>query len=178
MSLHRLLAIAGLISGLAAGCGPTGGGTGGSSLAANGASALSVCSSAFASTLSCAGTSLAPATPQQLDGTVAVYFVGESVRGPFVLTFEDNQVELQSRCQATRFEGEWGAQPGTDARFFGEWTAPERGAAAPATMRVVAVAGAPPAVQVSVQASDGSVLLGPLQLQRTEGRPTAAPSCP
>lgn len=165
-----------------AGCGPTGGGTGtGESAFAPadfGAKPVSACSSAFASLLSCAAISTVPQDAQLLAGTATMFFVGTAASGPYTLTLQGNRAELQSRCQATRFEGQWGVLPGGDGRYFGGLTGADRGTAQPARLWVQPLAGTPDGLQVLVEDAGAAPVLGPLQLRREVALPTAAPVCP
>ncbi len=164
------------------GCGPTGGGTGTGgaavTLADFGATAASSCSAAFATALDCTTVSDTPTATAQLPGTAAVVFVGNSASGPFTMTLQGNHVDLQSRCQATHFEGDWGQLPGGEARYFGSFQGPGAAAATAAMLWVQALPGSDGALQVLVQDVQGRALFGPLQLQRVATAPTEPPACP
>ena len=190
-TVHRprgrsLLALAlALLAGIAllAGCGPTGGGTGtGEAVfgpADFGARPASVCGSSLSSQLNCSGN--VPTTGNAaLDGTAAVSYTGSGAAGPFTLVLQDNRAELQSRCRATRFDGEWGQAANGDTRFFGSWVTPERPAAQPAQVlvQVLQQGGTITGLQVWVVDAQGGLLLEPLALLRVPALPTTPPLCP
>ena len=178
---HRALAL--LAAALLAGCGPTGGGTGtGDALFGPGdfgARPASVCGSSLSSQLSCTPGNVTTGSAS-LDGTAAVTYEGGGAAGPFTLVLQANRAELQSRCKALRFVGEWGQAASGDPRFYGDWVTPERPAAQPAQMLVQSVltAGAASGLQVWVVDAQGALLLGPLTLQRVPVLPTTPPLCP
>ena len=178
---HRVLAL--LAAALLAGCGPTGGGTGtGEAVfgpADFGARPASVCGSSLSTQLTCTPGNVTTGSAAQ-DGTAAVTYEGSGAAGPFTLVLQDNGATLQSRCKATRFDGEWGQAPNGDTRFFGSWVTPDRPAAQPAQMlvQVVLLGGTPSGLQVGVVDAQGGLLLGPLTLQRTPALPTTPPLCP
>jgi hypothetical protein len=182
---HRVLALlaAALLAALLAGCGPTGGGTGtGEAVfgpADFGARPASVCGSSLSTQLTCTPGNVTTGSAAQ-DGTAAVTYEGSGAAGPFTLVLQDNGATLQSRCKATRFDGEWGQAANGDTRFFGSWITPDRPAAQPAQLlvQVVLLGGTPSGLQVGVVDAQGGLLLGPLTLQRTPALPTTPPLCP
>lgn len=180
----RGLALSALLALLAAllGCGPTGGGTGTGGSAVTpadfGATAVSSCSAAFAAALDCAAVGNTPSSTTPLPGTATVVFVGSTAAGPFTLTLQGNRADLQSRCQATQFEGDWGQLPGGEARYFGSYSDSGAGAATAAMLWVQALVGGDGGLQVLVQDAQGRALFGPLQLQRVARAPTEPPACP
>ena len=178
---HALALLAAAL--LVAGCGPTGGGTGTGEAVFGptdfGARPASVCGSSLSSQLSCS-TGTVVTGGAALDGTATVTYEGSGAAGPFTLVLQDNRAELQSRCKATRFDGEWGQAANGDTRFFGSWVTPEHPAAQPAQLlvQVLLQPGAPDGLQVWVVDAQGRMLLGPLPLQRTPALPTTPPLCP
>lgn len=182
---RRLIArpsLAAALLALLCACGPTGGGTGTgdapATLADFGARPASSCSAPFAAALSCASVSATPADAALLEGTRPVLFVGSAASGPYALTLQGHRADLQSRCLATRFEGEWGLLPNGDARYFGNFTGADRAAAQPALAWVQSLAGTTDGLQLLVLAADGRVLFGPLSLRRVAAAPSDPPLCP
>ena len=169
------------LSALATGCGPTTGGTGtGDSivtLADFGARAASTCSAVFATALDCDVVSTASVDAAALQGTDPVYFVGTAASGPYTLTLQNNRAVLQSRCHATRFEGDWGVLPSGEARFFGTWVGDDQAAPQRALLWVQTVPGKTGALQALVQQPEGQALFGPLPLERVMALPTAVAPC-
>lgn len=175
------LAAAAVLAALA-GCGPTGGGTGTGTAAVTladfGATAASSCSSPFAQALDCGSSSEVPATPALLPGTAPVLFVGNAASGPYTLSLQGDNAELQSRCLATRFDGVWGLLPDGSGRYFGTFVGPPGGDGQPAMLWVQAVAGSNDRLQLLVLDAKGLALFGPLQVQRVAALPIEAPQCP
>lgn len=178
------LALLPLLSALAAllsGCGPTTGGTGsgeGAALASFGAKAASTCSSQIARLLNCTSTSLAPLDPAQLAGTGTAVFVGSVASGPYVLTVTDNRAVFESRCNAARFDGEWGVLPSGDSRFLGGWVSTDRKPEVRAQLWPHGVAQSTDTLLVQVLDADGLLLFGPVQMSRVPAAPTDKPACP
>jgi hypothetical protein len=178
--LHRLFNLA-LLCWLA-GCGPGVGGSGtgenAQALADFGATAAPVCAASFASKLKCA-----PATPASpgsagmptpsADGTALAVFVDGGAR--VSATLQDNSIELEARCERLRFSGQWGVDGAGQARYYGYLVDEASGLRRLATLSVAPVPGG---LQVLLQASDGTDLLGPVDLLAQSAAPAPVPSCP
>jgi hypothetical protein len=155
-----------------AGCGPGvgGTGTGGAALTAFGATAASVCGSAFALELGCAQAP-APAPSGAIGssmGTLPVQFVDAS--GRVTLDLNGNAATLLSSCLKLRFDGDFGHAPSGDA-FFGTVHV-EAGDALASLIASPASGGG---LTVELRDVDGKTLLGPVVLQRAV-IPVSAPS--
>ncbi len=175
---HALLTAA--LAAAIGGCGPGTGGTGtgqASSLASFNATAASLCSSAFASVLACAGSGNVNNMPGDVGpGTMMVRFADVSSGGNVAVTFQANSVELLSRCQRIVFAGDWGITAPTDARFFGNYVIETVGTQVPASVSVQTVAGGD--LQLVLREADGRVVLGPVRVQQVPA-PVAQPApCP
>jgi hypothetical protein len=167
---------------LLAGCGPGTGGTGTGSevdLATFGATAASVCGTGFSANLVCAvGTgSVASAPPVVLDGTQAVRFIDSLQAVHTVATFEANSVQLDARCQALGFAGDWGITATGDARFFGSYLLDGSLQRVPATLAVQEAPDKAGSLVVTVRDGSGRVVLGPLTLLRAGTPLPAAGPC-
>lgn len=179
----RLLACA--LLGLAVGCGPGTGGTGtgvGASsadrLAAFGAQPASVCAAPFAAGLDCASNSAQP--QDMLAGTLPVHLADTGGGQAVVATIADNAIDLVARCQALRFVGDWGvATASNESRFFGQVTLGQDPTLWPAVLSVrPEPAAGPQGLVVTLQATDGRVLLGPLVLLRVAAPVEPTRACP
>ncbi|MBE0549857.1 MAG: hypothetical protein IH627_19800 [Rubrivivax sp.] len=180
--LRSLLCTAGLV--WLAACGPGTGGTGSGEsyspyLSTFGASASSVCASAFGSALSCADTpagGVDTAAAGSTAGTAMAHFTDGAAGGEVHLAIEGNTAHLEGRCQGLRFDGEWGTAEANDARFFGAYTTALVPTPVPATLAIEA---GPPgqggALQVTLRQADGRVLLGPVVLLHVP-RPITEPA--
>jgi hypothetical protein len=176
-------ALALLSAALLAGCGPTGGGTGTGEAVFGpsdfGARPASLCGSPLSTQLGCSQGNVTTGGSSQ-DLTAAATYEGGGAAGPFTLVLQANRAELQSRCKAQRFAGEWGQAASGDPRFYGDWVTPDRPAAQPAQLLVqlALAAGAATGLQVWVVDAQGGLLQGPLTLQRVPGLPATPPQCP
>ncbi len=169
LTLCALLALA------ASGCGPSSGGTGtGEGLVAFGATATSVCTSAFASQLGCttSGNVGTPSDPLAT-GTTMTLFADLPTGGNVAVTFESNSVQVRARCQRIAFDGDWGIAAGNDARFFGNYVVEPAGLQVPASVSVQAVGAGE--LQLVLRETDGRVVLGPVRVQKV---PAPAPQAP
>jgi len=174
---------AALLGLLLAACGPGTGGSGspvgpGSTLGVFGATASNVCAGSLAPSLNC--TSGAVGSPT-LEGTQMVLYSDTLAGNNVAVSLKGNQVELNSRCQGLRFEGDWGITATTDARFFGSFTAP----GTPPTLAALTVqtaggtAGASQTdLVILLRDAGGKLLLGPVLLQRVAAPVTNPASCP
>lgn len=81
-------------------------------------------------------------------------------------------VTLDERRAQLHFRGDWAISAGQDARFFGRCTQGPLSQAA--SLDVEAGRGGAAALQVTLRAVDGRVVLGPLWLQQVQGRPLKA----
>ncbi len=161
------------------GCGPGVGGSGtgenAQALADFGATAAPVCGASFASTLKCAPAT--PATPgsagaptPSADGTALAIFADAGAR--VSATLQDNSIELEARCARWRFSGEWGINSLGEARYYGYVMDESSGLR---RLAALSVAPLPGGLQVRLLASDGSGLLGPVDLLAQAAAPV--PSC-
>ena len=181
-TLGRLLCTAWL-AWLAA-CGPGTGGTGTGEtgslyLGTFGASASSVCTSTFGSTLSCAGTPAgvdAPASAASA-GSLVAHFSDRMAGGATDLTIEGNSAHLEASCRGLHFDGDWGIAAAGDARFFGRYGTTAAPAPVAATLAVDAVPGKDHVLRVTLQQADGAVVLGPLELSRVATPPSEPAVC-
>jgi hypothetical protein len=147
------------------GCGPGVGGTGTGSgaLTAFGATAASVCSSAFALELGCP---MAPAPAPSSGvgssmGTLPVQFVDAS--GRVTLDLDGNAAKLVSSCLHLRFDGEFGRAANGDG-FFGTVHVDTGGAD---TLAALTAAPAPAgSLTIELRDADGNILLGPVVVRR------------
>jgi hypothetical protein len=166
-----------------AGCGPGVGGTGtgksAEALAEFGATAAPVCAASFASNLKCPPPSaMTPGsggmpTPSA-DGTALVVFVGTGTGAQVSAGLQDNSIELAAPCQRLHFSGEWGVNRAGEARYYGFVDAGSGGL----QLAKLSVAAVPGGLLVLLQASDGSTLLGPIDLLAQTAAPAIGPSCP
>jgi hypothetical protein len=179
--LQRLFMLA-LVCWLA-GCGPGVGGSGtgenAQALADFGATAAPVCAASFASNLKC--TPATPASPgsggvptPSPDGTALVVFNDASGQAQISATLQDNAIELEARCARLRFTGQWGINGAGEARYYGYVVDEASGLRRLATLNVTPLPGG---LQARLQASDGSVLLGPVDLQAQVAAPVQVGSC-
>jgi len=157
-----------------AGCGPGVGGTGTGALGAFGATAASVCGSAFALELGCAQAP-APAASSamgSLAGTAPVQFVDAS--GRVTLDLDGNAATLLSSCLKLRFDGEFGRAAAGDA-FFGTVHVD---ASSADTLAALTVAPAPGGgLTIELNGADGSTELGPVVLHSAIAPVSAPGSC-
>ena len=84
------------------------------------------------------------------------------------LALATDGVTLDEPRAQLHFRGDWAISAGHDARFFGRCTQGLRSQAA--SLDVAAGRGDAAALQVTLRAVDGRVVLGPLWLQRVQGR--------
>jgi hypothetical protein len=157
-----------------AGCGPGvgGTGTGGAALTAFGATAASVCGSAFALELGCAQAP-APAPSGAIGssmGTLPVQFVDAS--GRITLDLDGNAATLLSSCLKLRFDGDFSHAASGDA-FFGTVHVDASNGDALASLIAAPASGG--GLTVELRDVDGKMLLGPVVLQRAVV-PVPAPS--
>jgi hypothetical protein len=166
---------------LLAACGPTTGGTGtGESsytLADFGASAASICTAPFATTLSCNGSGTVVTDPADLLGTETVVFTGSTADGRLVLTVTGNKAVL-SFCDGRAFRGEWGVLPEGDMRYLGGWQAAGSDTEQAAQLEVRAVAGAASTLAIQVLDTHGQVLFGTVSVTRRTASNEGVLSCP
>jgi len=157
-----------------AGCGPGvgGTGTGGAALTAFGATAASVCGSAFALELGCAQAP-APAPSAAMGssmGTLPVQFVDAT--GRVTLDLDGNSATLMSSCLKLRFDGDFGHAASGDA-FFGTMHVEAGNDEALASLIAAPASGG--GLTVELRDVDGKTLLGPAVLRRAV-IPVSAPS--
>jgi hypothetical protein len=160
-------------------CGPGTGGTGtgreptGYYLGLAGASAGAVCAEAWAaSQLGCVPPP--PLSPNSFGhpGSTRVAFasVGQVTAANFMVVFEGNTVHLQGGCPRQSFNGDWGlsGDAGGSGAFYGAHESKRTPAPEPARLLVRATADGQN-LQLELRALSGSLLLGPLLLQRSPG---------
>jgi hypothetical protein len=170
VSFHRRLraavGLAALLWALAlAGCGPGVGGTGTGNGLSAGAVGLAefnampspVCASPLAAVLGCeavVGSTVGALNSQRLfTGTCAV------------AAFEGDAVELDVLCDGLYFSGQWGVDSGGRAAYFGlVGEDPMLAVSEAASLEVVAQDGA---LAVTLRATNGAVLSGPLRVSPT-----------
>jgi len=165
-------ATAALLSLAACGPGVGGTGTGGAALTAFGATAASVCGSAFALELGCAQAP-APAPSGAIGspmGTLPVQFIDAS--GRVTLDLDGNAATLLSSCLKLRFDGDFGHAASGDA-FFG--TVHVEASNGEALASLIAAPAAGGGLTVELRDVDGKTLLGPVVLRRAV-IPVSAPS--
>ena len=176
-SLRHLFLVAAWLA-TVAGCGPGVGGTGtGEStdgLAAFGAVGQALCAAPFADRLACPPATGGTTTPSPI-GTAAVRYVDAAIGGQTSVLFEANRIEVDARCAGLRFSGEWGVAPSGAARFYGTVRIDGSASAAAAQLSVNSIAGSAANLELVLQAVDGSVLLGPVEV-RPEGAGAPPPS--
>lgn len=164
-------AAAALLSLAACGPGVGGTGTGGAAFTAFGATAASVCGSAFALELGCAQAP-APAPSGAVGssmGTLPVQFVDAS--GRVTLDLGGNAATLVSSCLKLRFEGDFGHAASGDA-FFGTVVDASNGEALASLIAAPASGGG---LTVELRDVAAKTLLGPVVLRRALV-PVSAPS--
>ena len=160
-------------------CGPGVGGTGSGNDAGvatpsapdvPGLQARALCGSGFDALLVCgpaAGT---------VGGTGVVFWADRFDAATAAARLEADVLQLQAPCAALAFSGRWGSVNGGAAAFWGAATV--SGLAQTAALRAVPVAGSSPAtVQVWLENSAGTTLLGPLTL-RAQTSPATLANCP
>ena len=165
-------ATAALLSLAACGPGVGGTGTGGAALTAFGATAASVCGSAFALELGCAQAP-APAPSGAIGspmGTLPLQFVDAS--GRVTLDLDGNAATLLSSCLKLRFDGDFGHAASGEA-FFG--TVRFEASNGDALASLVAAPAAGGGLTVELRDVGGKTLLGPVVLRRAV-IPVSAPS--
>jgi hypothetical protein len=181
--LHRTLSALCALSCvlLLAACGPTTGGTGtGESsftLADFGASAASICTAPFATTLSCSGSGTVVTDPADLSGTETVSFAGSTAGGRLVLTLTANKAVL-SFCDGHGFRGEWGVLPKGDMRYLGGWQAPGSDIEQAAQLEVRAVPADASTLVIQVLDIDGQILFGTVSVTRSTASTGGVLACP
>lgn len=166
--LHVLMAaLAASLVLMTGACGPGVGGTGtGEGLTAFGATAASVCDSAFADRLACAPA--APTAPA--DGTRAVTYVDG--RAQLVLRIEGNRASFDALCLRLQFNGDFGLAPGNAAGFFGTYQLNASAAQSFAGL-LVQRADAGGDLRIELRDIDGRSLVAPVTLQAA---PTPLPA--
>lgn len=166
------------------GCGPGEGGTGtgqttDAAFAAFGAQAVPICNGALASLLRCAQETTTPGTavpPAILQGTRAVVFADSaSLDAAAVAVVEGNAVKFEARCTKLEFLGEWGASPVGQERFFGTYK--QAGSNSRHVGTMVATQRSEDQLVFSLQSLEGTVVFGPVVLQRVENSPSIDPRC-
>ena len=157
-------------------CGPGVGGSGTGqpmlAVADFGAVPTPVCGATFASRLNCSPAAGGVAAPA---GTAAVTFVDVGTGGQISATLRANGIELEARCQRLSFSGEWAVIGANDARFFGIATDERTGLSQLASLSVAEIPGG---LQVLLRAFDGSVILGPVEMQPATAAAEPALACP
>jgi hypothetical protein len=176
----RRLGVVGLALWLVA-CGPGVGGTGtgprNEELQAFGAEPAALCLAAFADRLQCpAGPGAGPTPP--FNGAARSVFVDAETGGQTHVEFLANEIEFDARCQRLRFSGTWGVAADGQARFYGSVAGD--GFAAPVLAQLVVTAATAPSrgLVLLLQAADGTVIAGPLQVQPAPDPPPAPTACP
>ncbi len=187
-TLMRMLTAASVA--LLAACGPGEGGTGTGSvpaaLSAFGAQAASVCTGALAAALQCnrppgtdagapvgapGGTPVGPSA-----GTDRLVLAnGPEADASLSAVLDGNQIDFVARCLDTEFAGAWGVRPGEDARYYG--TLLRSGSPQPELATVTLEPDAQLRFRLVLRAADGSLVLGPVLLQRVAAPPTLSPRC-
>jgi hypothetical protein len=174
---RRWAALPACLALLLAACGPGVGGTGTGSepaptLAGFGATAAALCDSPVASALGCVppvnSTDSAQALPLPLWLSDA-----EPATRAIALVFA-NQIELQLRCDALQFSGQWGrADSDGSGRFYGQ----AQTAAGTPLRATLTLEPGPGGLLATLRRADGSLLAAPVPLTGRAGPPAAGP-CP
>jgi hypothetical protein len=178
LRLTLLVAVVAMLGGCGPGVGGTGTGAPVSGGTAFGAVAAPVCLSAIAPALRCPGADVM--TSAIADGTARTVFVDQGTGGQTTAQFVGNGVDLDSRCLALRFTGEWGVINFGQAAYYGTVLrdgATSRQAARMTVAADLSIAGAP-RLTVELLATDGTSLSGRLVLRPqapTEPAPVACP---
>ena len=186
MKLCRTTWSASLLAGLLAlgGCGPGVGGTGTGESQAYlqffGATTALVCTAAFSSSLSCAGSTVQPGGPTSAteQGTLVTRFADQPEAANITVAIEANSILLDARCERLHFSGDWGITAAQDARFFGSYQRDPSTNRVPATLSVQTPGGTTGPLTLTLRDADGRVLLGPVSLQRVAAITADIGACP